>query len=161
MSASQCHKILNSTLGKDLTEDDCAVLASIITFKQLSNEAVLFASGEATHTLYVILNGKIDVTKDTSPTEWLHIHTLQPGDLAGEMGFIDGEPHSMTLRAHGETELFCIQRTDLEKLLLTHPHVVYHVMRAITRATHKSLRRMNEQFIELNRFINNEYTTNY
>lgn len=161
MSALECQKILNSTLGKDLTEDDCAILASIITFKKLDNEAVLFSSGEKTDTLYVILSGKVDVTKDTSPTEWLNIHTLQPGDLAGEMGFIDSETHSMTLRAHGTTELFCIQRADFEKLILTHPHVVYHVMRAITRATHKSLRRMNEQFIELNRFINNEYTTNY
>lgn len=161
MSHIDCQKILNSSLGRDLTLDDCAVLSSIIQFKQLADEDILFNTGEKTDSLYVIVSGKINVTKDKILPDYMVLHTLQPGDMAGEMSFIDGNEHSLTLRAHGACELMTIQRDAFEKLLLTNPHVVYHVMRAITRSTHTTIKRMNEQFIELNRFINNEYMQAY
>lgn len=161
MSQIDCQKILNSSLGRDLTLDDCAVLAGIITFKQLQDEEILFKAGEKTDMLYVIVTGKINVTKDKILPDYMVLHTLQPGDMAGEMGFVDGDEHSLTLRAQGSCELMTIQRDEFEKLLLTNPHVVYHVMRAITRSIHTTVKRMNEQFIELNRFINNEYMQAY
>jgi CRP/FNR family cyclic AMP-dependent transcriptional regulator len=152
-----CEKILTSSLGKDLSLDDCAVLSAIVTFKNLKQGEILFSADEATKTLYVILSGKIDVTKNVSPDEWTLIHTLHEGDMAGEMSFIDGDTHSLTLRANTDTELFCLENAPFEGLLLTHPHLVYHVMRAITRTTHQALRRMNNQYLELNKFITNQY----
>lgn len=161
MSHADCLKIQHSVLGKDLTLDDCAQLIQIGEFKQLAEGDILFQAGEQTNQLFVIIQGKIDVTRDKMPPHYTVIHTLQAGDLAGEMSFIDGDAHSLTLRAHSSCELFSIQRDDFEQLLLTHPHVVYHVMRAIVRATHTMLKRMNNQFIEMNRFINNEYMQPY
>lgn len=157
MPTNPCHKILNSTLGKDLSADDCAVLSKIVTFKHLNQGDILFSAGETTKTLYVLLSGKIDVTRHTTPEDWTLIHTLHEGDMAGEMSFIDGTTHSLTLRANGHAELFCLESEPFEALLLTHPHLVYHIMRAITRATHHALRRMNEQYVELNKFITNQY----
>lgn len=46
MSNIDCQKILNSSLGRDLTLDDCAVLSSIVEFKQLADEEILFKAGE-------------------------------------------------------------------------------------------------------------------
>lgn len=157
--AADCNKLLASSIGQDLTADDCAVLSKIATEITLQNGEILFSAGESTRTLYVILEGKIDVTKETTGDEYMTIHTLNKGDMAGEMGFIDGDTHSLTLRAHGSATLLCIAKEAFEALLLTHPHVVYHVMRAIIRATHHSLRRMNAQYVEMSRFINNQYTT--
>lgn len=157
MSGLSCEKLLQSTIGKDLTADDCAILSNIAQTRKLENKDILFSAGTSTKTLFVVLSGKIDVTKDTFPGEWTHIHTLHQGDMAGEMSFIDGNTHSLTLRANGQAELLCIGKEPFETLLLTHPHVVYHIVRAITRSTHHALRRMNDQYIELNKFITNQY----
>ncbi len=161
MSNIDCQKILNSSLGRDLTLDDCAVLSNIVQFKQLNSDDILFKEGDKTETLFVIVSGKIDVTKDKILPDYTVLHTLKQGDMAGEMSFIDGNTHSLTLRANGTCELMMIKREDFEKLLLTNPHVVYHVMRAITRSIHATVKRMNDQFVELNRFINNEYMQAY
>lgn len=161
MSGHDCDKIQNSSLGKDLTADDCAILSKIVSFRTLKEGEILFSAGESTHELYVLITGKVDVTKDTSPDEWITLHTLRAGDMAGEMSFIDGTSHSLTLRANGQSELLCLPREAFEALLTSNPHVVYHVMRAITRTMHQTLRRMNSQLIEMNRFINNEYTSMY
>lgn len=158
---AHCQKIIDSTLGRDLTLDDCGVLSGIIEFKSLNDGDILFSAGEKTDSLYVIVSGKIDVTKDKIAPEYMVLHTLQPGDMAGEMSFIDGNAHSLTLRAKGSCELMTVQRDAFEQLLLTNPHVVYHVMRSITRSIHTTLKRMNDQFIEMNRFINNEYMQAY
>jgi CRP-like cAMP-binding protein len=157
LNGLSCEKLLNSPIGKDLSADDCAIVSKIAYHKHLDKHDVLFAAGESTQTLFVIVAGKVDVTKDTLPGEWTLIHTLHEGDMAGEMSFIDGTTHSLTLRAQGNAELVCIEKEPFEALLLTHPHVVYHIMRAITRSTHHALRRMNEQYIELNKFITNQY----
>jgi CRP-like cAMP-binding protein len=157
MNGLSCNTLLNATIGKDLSSDDCAILLSIAQIKHLEDKEILFSAGSCTQTLFVILSGKIDVTKDTLLGEWMSIDTLHEGDMAGEMGFIDGTEHALTLRAHGASSLLCIEKEPFEALLLTHPHVVYHIMRAITRATHRALRHMNEQYIELNKFITNQY----
>lgn len=159
--SDNCHKINQSSLGKELSADDCAKLVNIGQFTQLKDTEILFSAGEQTNRLFVILNGKIDVTRDKTPPHYTVIHTLQPGEMAGEMSFIDGEAHSLTLRAQGNCELFSIHRDDFEKLVEDNPVLTYNVMRAITRSTHIMLKRMNNQFIELSRFINNEYMQAY
>ena len=81
------------------------------------------------------------------------LQLLRKGDIAGEMGFIDGREHSATLRAVGATEIYSLRRKDLESLLDSHPKMVYRVMRAIMRTVHAILLRMNVEFVELNNYI--------
>jgi CRP-like cAMP-binding protein len=78
---------------------------------------------------------------------------LHPGDMAGELGFVDGAPHSAGLRALGECEVFNIHRDEFETLIAKDPDLVYKVMRAVMRTIHRILRRMNFQFIQLTDYI--------
>jgi CRP-like cAMP-binding protein len=77
--------------------------------------------------------------------------------LAGALGFVDGQEHSATLRAVGPTSIFSIERARLESLLKNHPDLVYHVMRAIIRGVHNTLRRMNMQQTELTNYITQQH----
>ena len=45
------------------------------------------------------------------------LHVLQPGDMAGELGFIDGMPHSAGLRAITDSEVFNIHRKEFDALI--------------------------------------------
>jgi CRP-like cAMP-binding protein len=82
---------------------------------------------------------------------------LKTGDLAGELGFIDGQPHSASLRSIGPTEIFILERSQFESLLESHPKVIYAVMRTILRTVHAILRRMNLQYIELSNYITKQH----
>jgi CRP-like cAMP-binding protein len=81
------------------------------------------------------------------------LYVLRPGDLAGELGFIDGTEHTATLRAIGPTSVISIERKNLESLLSSRPEVVYGLMRGIVRTAHRILREMNQQSVELNNYI--------
>ncbi|NJN48029.1 MAG: cyclic nucleotide-binding domain-containing protein, partial [Candidatus Competibacteraceae bacterium] len=75
------------------------------------------------------------------------------GDMAGELGFIDGLEHSAALRALGDCEVLSLEREKFESLLHTDPELVYKVMRTIVRAVHSIVRRMNAQYVEMTNYI--------
>jgi CRP-like cAMP-binding protein len=85
--------------------------------------------------------------------QWINLHLLTKGDLAGELGFMDGRPHYAALRATGPTQVLCLQRGRLESLLQREPVIVYRVMRAIFRVVHVILNRMAMQTSELTNYL--------
>ena len=107
--------------------------------------------------MFVVSGGELEVVKATGGGEWVTLQVLRPGDIAGEMGFIDGAGHSAGIRSLGYSEVFSLDRSDLEKLLDEDPQLVYHVMRAIMRTVHSIMRRMNLQLIEMTNYVTKEH----
>ena len=142
-----------SSLTEGLTDEQVRSLAEIAVCRALGDEEVLIAEGRVDNSLHVITEGKIAVTRETGAGEWITLHLLRAGDLAGEMGFIDGRPHSATLRAIGRTTVCSIEREAFEALLESSPWVVYRVMQSIVQSVHDILRRMNAQYVEMNNYI--------
>lgn len=157
MSQNDLQIIAQSVLGADLTEQECQALAQIATQRNLIKDEVLFREGSLDDQLYVLVSGKIDVIKSAGTKEETIMATLKPGALAGELSFIDGEAHSMTLKSRNDSQVIILHRSDFEKLIDTHPLAVYQVMRAILRSSHKLQRELNGRFMEMNRFITNQY----
>jgi CRP-like cAMP-binding protein len=81
------------------------------------------------------------------------LFTLNPGDLIGELSFIDATPHYASLVAKGPVRVFGLEREKLESLVDSHPQVVYRVMRAIVRTAHQIQRRLSMQSAELTNYI--------
>lgn len=149
--------IADSVLGADLSAEECEVLAKICSLRTLSDQDILFSPGDTTGQLFVIASGRIEVIKNKGSKDETIMATLKPGALAGELSFIDGEPHSLTLRSRRDSQVVILHRDDFEKLIDTHPSIVYNVMRAILRASHKLQRELNARFMEMNRFVTNQY----
>lgn len=143
----------NCLLAAELTEAQSATLMQSITTKRLADGEVLIREGAQDHCLYVIAEGMLAVTKLTGASESVTLHILQAGDIAGALGFIDGEDHSASLQAVGPTLVFCLERSRLEALIPVDAVLVYRVMRSLVRAVHRILRRMNLQHAELTRYI--------
>lgn len=157
MSSNDLQIIRDSVLGADLSDSECQALAEICQHRRLVKDEVLFAEGIADEQLYVLVSGKIDVIKAAGTKEETIMATLKPGSLAGELSFIDGEKHSMTLKSRNDSEVIVLHRAQFEKLISSQPMVVYHVMRAILRVSHKLQRELNTRFMEMNRFVTNQY----
>lgn len=145
--------IKGSPLTQDLTPSDCEVLEPIMDLRHVGEGDVVIREGETDHTLYVVAEGRIRVVQEVARGEPLLLHVMGSGGLCGEMGFVDGAPHSATLIAERDSVLLSLERSALESLLQTHPHVVYHVMRAIVRLGHQVLKRMNQNHLEMNNYI--------
>ena len=154
MPQTTCELIKSSVLSNDLTQEECLTLASICTVKDFQDDDIIFKEGEITHSLFVIVDGKAGVNKEVVDGDDITLHVLKKGDLIGEMSFLDGQPHSVTVKSLGKTQTVVIQRDGFEELLNTHPHLVYKVMKTIIRTSHDIVRKMNAQYLQLNNYVN-------
>lgn len=145
--------IRRSSFASDLDEAQSTVLAGIVTMHCPMDGEALIEQGQTDETLYIIGEGALAVERKTSGGDVLTLHVLKAGDLAGEMGFVDGTEHTATLRAVGKTVVVGLRREDLESVLSDHPDVVYAVMRGVVRTVHRILRQMNLQYVELTNYI--------
>lgn len=150
---STCELIQHSSLTSDLDQTQCEDLSAIASTRTLQDREVLIEQGQKDETLHIVSSGALAVERSTSGDDSVTLHILKPGDLAGEMGFVDGTEHTATLRAMGTTGVVSISRKDLESLLATKPEVVYGLMRGIVRTAHRILREMNLQSVELSNYI--------
>lgn len=149
-----CFEIVRSSLlVPEIDDERGTVLAGLVTIRCLDDTEVLIREGEISNELHVMVSGSLAVTRDTEKDDWVVLHVLRVGDMAGELGFLDNLQYSATLRAIGPTRIFSLRRDRLEELLTTQPKIVYLVMRAIVREVHGILRRMNVQYVELTHYI--------
>jgi len=145
--------ILDSSLGAELTDEEATALASLMEMRNLGDGEYLTSEGVTDDSLHVLLEGKLEVVKQAGAGETATLGILRNGELAGELSFIDGAPHTVGLRALCDSRVFSLKREAFEGLVDDQPAIVYKVMRAIVRSAHKTLSRMNYEFIELSNYI--------
>jgi len=146
--------VRNSALATELTAEQCAVLADLVAVRDLADGEVLVDEDASDDHVHVVVSGALAVAKRLGPDQkWVNLYMLTKGDLAGELGFMDGQPHYAALRANGPTKILSLKRDKLESLLGRDPVIVYRVMRAIFRVVHGLLHRMALQANELTNYI--------
>ena len=146
-----------SSLSSSLTDDEVMALAGIAYCRRLADQEVLIHEGNVDNSLHVITEGAIAVTRDLGKGDYTTIHVLRTGELAGEMGFISGQPHTATLRSLGRTQVCSFERDAFEQLLPEHPWLVYRVMQNIVKVGQDILRRMNAQHVELTKYVSRSH----
>jgi len=151
-AASKLELVRNSVLAVELTGDQCGVLAELIAVRDLADEEILVKQGAGDSRLYAVVSGALAVARE-SGGEWVNLHVLTKGDLANELGFMDGRPHYAALRAAGPTRVLSLEREQLESLLGRDPAVVYRVMRAVLRVVHVILNRLAMHSSELTNYV--------
>lgn len=157
MSNNCAEMVGTSPLVAELNDEQKAILAELVTCRSLADGEVLIREGEVSKELHIIAAGGLAVTRNTGSGDWVVLHVLRPRDMAGELGFLDDQEHSASLRAVGPTQVFSLSRDKLESLLGSQPEIVYRVMRAIVREVHNILRRMNVQYVELTNYITKQH----
>lgn len=149
--------IRESPLGIDLNDTQCRTLAEVAGAVGLETGTVLLEEGHVDETLYVVSSGSLEVIKPTGGGDVVTLQLLHAGDMAGILGFVDGIPHSAGIRALTRCELIELDRKDLEHLLEQDPQIAYQVMRAVVRAAHRILGKMNAQFVEMSNYISHQH----
>ncbi len=152
-SVSTCATLLN----EDITDNECGVLTAAFQLQKLTAGEILLREGHKDDALYIIIDGDLVATRDAGGDEYVVLSHLKPGDIAGAMGFIDGNNHSATLRANKDSHVLTLHRDVLEGMVDSHPQLVYKVMKMIVRSVHQTLLRMNRQFVEMNNYIMKEH----
>jgi signal transduction histidine kinase len=77
----------------------------------------IFQEGDPGDGLYIIVEGKVQITCLVGQDQRRVLSRLGPGDFFGEMAVLDDQPRSATASAETDTKVYFILREDLLKIL--------------------------------------------
>jgi CRP/FNR family transcriptional regulator, cyclic AMP receptor protein len=142
-----------SKLAVELSEAQRQTLAASMTSRQLLSGEVLVREGDTDDHLYVVVSGSLGIIKSHGTDGEVTLNLTRPGDVVGELSFLDGAQRYASLVAMNDTQVLGLSRGDLESLLERDPQLVYRVMRAIVRIVHDIQRRLSMQTSELTNYL--------
>jgi CRP/FNR family cyclic AMP-dependent transcriptional regulator len=144
-----------STITEELSDDEVKIIEGLFEVQDYKSGEIIVQPGDKQpDNLYILAHGDIEVKIDSEGKQSI-IHVLKPGDLAGIITFVGGAASdiSATLYAVGKTKVLSMARAEFEKLINSHPMIVYKVMRGVVRNVHGIVRRVNSQSAELSNYI--------
>ena len=95
--------------------------------------AVIFEEGSVGHELFVVLDGKVDIVKQSASGRTL-IVTLGKGEFFGEMAVIDGSSRSATaIAAAPRTRVMRINHARFVYLVSQQPAFALMIMDALSK----------------------------
>jgi CRP/FNR family cyclic AMP-dependent transcriptional regulator len=127
--------------------DDAAAksLRGSVAEVRLSRGQTLFNEGEVGDRLYVILEGKVKLTRAAPDGRENLLSVLGPGEMFGELSCFDPRPRTASAVAVTECRLAGLGHDDLRPFLLNNPEVAVHLLRALAQR----LRRTNDVMADL------------
>jgi CRP/FNR family transcriptional regulator, cyclic AMP receptor protein len=127
-------------LFEALSEDDARALRSDVTNVQLDRGERLFSEGDAGDKLYIILRGKIKLTRAAHDGRENLLSVHGPGEMFGELSLFDPSPRTASATAITDAMLAGLAHDALRSWLATRPDVAMHMLRALAQR----LRRIND-----------------
>ncbi|MCF6255288.1 MAG: Crp/Fnr family transcriptional regulator [Gammaproteobacteria bacterium] len=123
-----------------LTEDEYGHIQKICQPARFNDGETLFVEGDSSPCMYVLLSGDVQLrTHNQGP-----IHSLNPGELFGEIGFISQQDRTATAIARARAVLLQINYDVFQNLVLREPRISFTIMRNIIMNLSNHITRMNK-----------------
>ncbi len=129
-----------------LTDDSLMLIAHVTTEESHALGTRIFQYGDPGDKLFIILEGKVRISREVSGMGEEALAVLGPGEIFGEMALLDESPRSADARAHERCRLLVITKDAFDDLLFLHKDLAYEVLWASVRMLSMRLRETNDKF---------------
>jgi CRP-like cAMP-binding protein len=103
------------------TEAGARALAAYVEEATVNDRTLLFKEEDPTDCLYLVLEGRVELTKRTADGKEVLIETVEAGDYFGEMGILDGSPRSTRAVTRGPVRMAKIPCVPFLRILQEEP----------------------------------------
>jgi len=132
-------------LFEGLDEENARGLRRQMTEVHLARGEHLFMEGQDGDRLYVVLDGKLKLTRAAADGRENLLSVLGPGEMFGELSLFDPRPRTSSASAVTDATLAALAHEALLPWLKEHPEVSLHMLQALARR----LRRANDVTADL------------
>jgi CRP-like cAMP-binding protein len=116
-----------------LTANDWALVIDKASRVQFKEGAILIQKGKRANGVYLILTGSARVVIPSKASR-----TLGPGEICGEMSFLEDSAASASVIAEGNVEAYHLDRPTLQSLFELYPHLGSRFYRSLaTNLSHR------------------------
>ena len=128
-----------------LTQGQLARIASIALARSFEAGAFLFREGDEGQKMFVLLEGKVRISKAVAGMGEEALAILEKGAYFGEMSVVEESPRSADAIAHSSCTVWVITREALDQLMFTDKELAYVVLWTFVRTLSERLRDTNDK----------------
>ena len=134
---------------RGLSAAEMKLLATFSTEERFREGSVIFREGERGDKLYIVLDGRVRISKFIPGVGEEALTVLDRGDFFGEMALIDDKARSADGKAHeGDATVLSIDRATLNEILSMDPHASLQFLNLLCRMISRRLREINEKIVQ-------------
>ena len=121
------------------------LVARIAEETQFKKGTKIFRHGDPGDRLYLILEGKVRISREVPGMGEEALAVLGPGQVFGEMALLDESPRSADANVHEKCTVLSIARDAFDDLLFLNKELAYEVLWSIVRMLLGRLRETNDK----------------
>lgn len=124
LDASEIYRALPAELMVELTHLMCDV--------QVPAGVTMIQQGSANDDVFIITGGSFEVLLGEGAGQ-RRVAVMHPGEVAGDMAFLTGEPRSASIRATEASQCLVLRAADLKLLAFENPAMLMRMSRVLIR----------------------------
>jgi CRP-like cAMP-binding protein len=145
MSADTAELLKKVDLFAGLKPEGIALISKVATEETHAVGTKIFQHGDAGDKLYLILDGRVRISRDVAGMGEEALARLGPGQIFGEMALLDESPRSADARVHEHCRVLAIPKDGFDDLLFMHKDLAYEVLWSMVRTLIGRLRETTDK----------------
>jgi CRP-like cAMP-binding protein len=122
-----------SPIFRGVAEEVLNEVAGLCRNRMYRRGEAVFKEGTAGTKLYGLISGRLLITTTSEKGLELHLNVIEPGEIVGEIAFLDGGLRTATGRAAESSTCFEIDRAAFFKLLERSPELSTHLLQLVCK----------------------------
>jgi len=123
-----------------LNEEDLSHIAQHAHFVYTSPGEHLIIKGHETYSMYLLLEGRLEVKVPNAEGKSIAVASIWPGDIVGEMSLLTGAPRSADVYSATSALMIEIDKDDIAPIFERRPQLIQNISELLAqRAAHNEL----------------------
>ena len=122
------------------SEEDWAKLVSFTEHMRFKADECVIKAGERDRALYFLTEGRLDIMLPQPKGADRLVRTISAPAVVGEMGFVEDQPRSMTIKGMTDGELLRLDYEAFERMAEEHPRIAQNLLFELARVLSLRLR---------------------
>lgn len=143
-----CDMLEQVPLFRQSARKDIEYIADYVHAYRAADGCRILTEGQQHKLLWFIVEGKVDVFKESAPGEEKKLTTIRAGKTLGEMAMIDDQPHSASVVTAGECTLLLLTKNSFMRLAANNPRLGLNITWKIAQLLSQRLRQTSGKLID-------------
>lgn len=145
MAGERVEQLRKIALFAGLKTQALELIAKVASDESHAPGTKIFQHGDPGDKLYLILEGRVRISREVPGMGEEALAVLGPGEVFGEMALLDDSPRSADARVHERCRLLAIPKDGFDDLLFLHKDLAYEVLWSMVRLLVSRLRETTDK----------------
>ncbi len=119
--------LIRIPLFSSLSEDEIAEIRRCMEIRAFKKRETIFSEGDPPSRFFVLISGKVKITKMSHEGKEIIIELISKGDFFGGFAVLKGFPYPANAVAMEDSSVLRIGRPDLLRIIERFPNIMYQI----------------------------------